>query len=131
MKNPFKAGSVKVHTFTVSERDVAQFETGLVHSVCSTFKLAQEIEWSSRLFVLDMIEVDEEGVGTSLEIKHISPAFVGDRVKITAIFNTLINNELICDIEVNVGDRKIARGKTGQKILSKQKVSQIFNRLEQ
>ena len=131
MKNPFKAGSAKVHTFTVSEHDVAQFETGLVHRVCSTFKLAQEMEWSSRLLVLDMIESDEEGVGTSLEIKHISPAFVGDQVKVTAIFNTLINNELICEIEVNVGDRKIAMGKTGQKILSKHKISQIFNRLEQ
>ena len=88
------------------------------------------MEWSSRLFVLEMVEEHEEGVGTSLEIKHLAPAFVGEQVEITATFESLTKNELFCRIEVSVGNRKIAMGRTGQKILTKEKINQIFSRLE-
>ena len=130
MKNPFGIGDVKRHLFEVRPEDIAQFESGLVHSVCSTFKLGKEMEWSSRLFVLEMVEEHEEGVGTSLEIKHLAPAFVGEQVEVTATFESLTKNELFCRIEVSVGNRKIAMGRTGQKILTKEKINQIFSRLE-
>ncbi len=131
MINPFKVGDVKAHQFQVLESDVAQFETGLVHSVCSTFKLAKEMEWSSRLFVLEMCEESEEAVGTRLEINHQSPAFIGDEVEVLATIESLEKNELICSIQVKVGERLIASGKTGQKILSKEKINRIFSRLEE
>jgi len=131
MINPFKVGDVKAHQFQVLESDVAQFETGLVHSVCSTFKLAKEMEWSSRLFVLEMCEESEEAVGTRLEINHQSPAFIGDEVEVLATIESLEKNELICSIQVKVGEQLIASGKTGQKILSKEKINRIFSRLEE
>ncbi len=88
------------------------------------------MEWSSRLFVLDMCDSDEEGVGTMLQIEHKSPAFVGEVVNLEARVMSFEKNELICAIKVVVGDRLVALGKTGQKIMSKDKITQIFTSLE-
>jgi len=129
MKQGFRVGDVRVHTYQVTKDDFATFQSGTVHQVCSTFVLAREMEWSSRLFVLEMKEEHEEGVGTALEIKHHAPAFLGDTLQLSATIHSLSGNELICDIEVKVDDSLVASGKTGQKILNKEKVRQIFTRL--
>lgn len=131
MNSSFAIGDHKKHRFLVGKNDVAEFDSGLVHPVCGTFKLAKEMEWSSRLFVLEMCDASEEGVGTSIEIKHISPAFVGEQVELIATYKSFENSELICSIKVKVGERLIATGKTGQKILSKEKINKIFSRLEE
>src|SRR6478735_3233809 len=114
MKNLFRSGDQKQYEKTVTEADFARFETGLVHPVCSTFSLAQAIEWSSRLFVLEMKDEDEEGIGTMLSINHCSPAFPGEEITIKATIKTLERNELICTYEAKVGDRLVAKGETGQ-----------------
>ncbi len=61
MKNPFEIGAVKEYVKIVQEHEKAQFESGTVHAVYSTFSVAKDAEWSTRLFVLDMKEDDEEG----------------------------------------------------------------------
>ena len=126
MKDVFQKGAEKIHSFVVRHEDIAVFEGKQVHPVCSTFVLAREIEWSSRLFVLEMKEEDEEGIGTMLAVNHKSPALVGEEMTIIAKVKSLIENELICDIEVKVEDRIIAVGETGQKILKKEKINKIF-----
>ena len=126
MRQIFAIGDKKTHIFVVKQADVATFETGVVHHVCSTFALAREMEWSSRLFVLEMKEDEEEGIGTMLTIDHQSPAMVGDQVEIVASVVSIIAYELICNIRVTVGDRLIAEGQTGQKILKKAKIEQVF-----
>lgn len=130
MKSQFTNGDIKTHHYKVTEDDFASFQSGVVHPVCSTFTLGREMEWSSRLFVLEMIEDDEEGIGTLLEIAHIGPAFEGEELVITATFENLSGNELICQITVSAGGRAVATGRTGQKILKKDKINQIFTRLE-
>lgn len=126
MKEVFQEGEKKIHRYTVKVEDVAAFESGVVHNVCSTFALARELEWSSRLFVLEMKEDNEEGIGTSLDIRHKNPAFVGETLTITASFDFLVDGELLCTVRAMVGDRLIAVGKTGQKIVSKDKLANKF-----
>lgn len=75
-----------------------------------------------------MKEGDEEGVGTHLSIDHLGPAFVGDELEITAKVVRLNGNELICDIEVRAGDRLVATGKTGQRMLKREKLDSIFKK---
>lgn len=130
MKDNIKIGDLKTHQFKVTEDHLATFAAGPVHPVCSTFVLAREMEWASRLFVLDMCEPHEEGVGTMLHIEHKSPAFVGEEVSLTAKVASLDKNELICEIEVTCKGRMVAQGKTGQKIMSRDKITQIFTSLE-
>ena len=126
MKPIFSKDDTKVFKTIVQPEDQASFHGEVLHEVCSTFALARDMEWSSRLFFIEMKEHDEEGVGTYLEIQHRSPAFVGDRLEITATVDSIIGNELICAILVKSGDRIIATGKTGQRMLKKEKLNAIF-----
>ncbi len=126
MKALYKPGDCKSHTFVVQEQDIASFESGKVHPVCATFTLAREIEWASRLFVLDMKEEEEEGIGTMLKITHESPAKIGSQVEITATVLTQVKNELICSFVAKVGSRVVAHGETGQKIIKKEKLKLLF-----
>ncbi|MBX2962614.1 MAG: hypothetical protein KF687_08890 [Cyclobacteriaceae bacterium] len=127
MKNIFKPGDTKTHTHRVNEQDVAAFHGEVVHSVCSTFTLAREIEWSTRQFVLDMRDDDEEGIGTFLSITHKSPAFINETLEIEAKVDRIDGHELICSYIARVTDRVVAVGQTGQKILKRNKIKQIFS----
>ena len=73
-----------------------------------------------------MKEDDEEGVGTFLSIDHKSPAFVGEEVIFTATVEKIERNELISSIEARAANRLIATGRTGQKMLKKEKLKQLF-----
>ncbi len=126
MKLIFKPGDRKLYRKKVDASDQAAFHGKVVHPVCSTFALARDFEWSSRLFFLEMMEPDEEGVGTFLSIEHKSPAFVGEELEILAVVVKIGNNELTCSIEAKVGSRVIALGTTGQKMLKKERLNRIL-----
>jgi fluoroacetyl-CoA thioesterase len=126
MKPIFKTGDKKEYRSVVSRDDVAAFHGRVVHEVCSTFSLARDIEWTTRQFVLEMRESDEEGIGTFVNIAHKSPAFVGEEITFTGIVEKINGNELICSFVARVGDRLIAEGTTGQKILKKEKIHKLF-----
>jgi predicted thioesterase len=126
MKVIFKPGDSKVYIKKVSLQDTAAFHGEVLHPVYSTFALARDFEWSSRLFFLEMRDDDEEGVGTFLQIEHQSPAQIDDEVHIRATVESLNGNELICIIEARSGERIIAKGKTGQKMLKKEKLKKLF-----
>ncbi|PVY39018.1 thioesterase family protein [Pontibacter virosus] len=126
MKHPFQIGDTQVYRKTVTAADFARFDDGLVHAVCSTFSLAQAAEWAGRLFVLEMKEEDEEGIGTFLNINHKSPAFENEVVEIIAHLKSQEGNSVICSFEARVGERLVADGETGQKILKKDKLARVL-----
>jgi predicted thioesterase len=130
MKDLFNINDKKQHHKIIGASDLASFELGMVHPFCSTFVLAREMEWSSRLFVLEMLDEDEEGIGTKLEINHLSPALEGEELIIQAKITSLEQHEIICKIEVAVGERLIARGITGQKILKKTKLANLISDIQ-
>jgi fluoroacetyl-CoA thioesterase len=129
MKSKFNVGDIKEHRKTVQPDDVAVFYGEIVHEVCSTFCLAREIEWTTRQFVLEMREEDEEGIGTLLTIQHRAPAFVGEEILFTGKVEQIKGHELTCSYEARVGNRLIATGQTGQKILKREKIVQLFKPL--
>ena len=126
---PFQLGSVKTYTKLVEQSDTASFESGEVHPVYATFALGRDAEWACRLFVLEMKEEDEEGIGTFLKIEHASPALLGATVVFEATLQSAIGNSVICSFTAKVGDRVVAFGETGQKILKKEKLNAIFGAL--
>jgi fluoroacetyl-CoA thioesterase len=128
MKSIFKTGDKKQYKRTVATADVAAFHGEVVHPVCSTFSLARDIEWTTRQFVLEMRENDEEGIGTFLTIEHKSPAFVGEEIIFTGVVEKINGHELICSYVANVGERVIALGQTGQKIFKKEKIEKLFHK---
>lgn len=126
MKDIFRPGDIKVYEKVVEATDTAAFHGEQVHPVCATFALARDIEWASRLFVLDMREPHEEGVGTFLSIQHRGPARIGETLRIEAKLKSLHKNELICSYEARVGDRLVATGETGQKVLHRERLASLF-----
>ena len=130
MKNLFKPGDKKTYSHTVTDADVARLPGGLIHSVYSTFALARDVEWASRLFVQEMLEEDEEGIGTLVQVVHQSPALVGETVEIISKLAAIERNEIITPFTASVGSRIIASGETRQKILKKEKLQRLFASLK-
>jgi fluoroacetyl-CoA thioesterase len=130
MINIFEIGSQKTFSKLVEKADCASFDSGHVHPVYATFSLGRDAEWACRLFVLEMKESHEEGIGTFLNINHKSPALVGSIVEITATLKTIQRNEIICSYTAKVGDRIIAEGEQGQKIIAKEKLKKLFEGLK-
>ncbi len=118
MKQLFRYGDTKEFYKTVGKKDAASFNGVQVHPYYSTYALARDAEWTSRLFVLDMKEAEEEGIGTFVDIKHKSPAPIGSEVRFIATLKSVIHGEVICTITAKVGMRLIATIETGQKILT-------------
>ena len=111
--------------------EIAAFESGMVHPLYATFYLTKDAEWSTRLFVLEMKEEDEEGIGTFIEVYHRSPVLVGSSVDFYATLEEVQGNAIICSFIAKVGDRVIADGRTGQKILKKAKLNEVIEVLGQ
>jgi predicted thioesterase len=127
MQNQFQKGDIKTFTKIVLPTEIAQFESGTVHEVYSTFSIAKDAEWSGRLFVLEMKELDEEGIGTKISVEHKSPAFVGDEVNFVATFEEITERgEIITSFQAFCGDRLIAKGSQGQRILLKSMIEEKF-----
>ena len=128
MKILFKPGDTKVYRKQVTEEDFARFGDVLVHAVCSTFALAQAAEWAGRLFLLDMLDHDEEGIGQFLNINHKSPAFEGEEITVVATLKQHEDNTVICRFEAHVGERLVAEGETGQKIFKKEELAELLDK---
>ncbi|MCB0700687.1 MAG: hypothetical protein H6551_04870 [Chitinophagales bacterium] len=130
MVNPFNIGDNKEFRHTVVDGDKARFESGEVHNVYSTFALSRDAEWVGRLFVLEMKEEGEEGIGTGITVTHHSPALMGQEVVFTATLTEVNGNEVVVDYTAHVGNRLVASGKTWQKILRKEKIDKLFASLQ-
>src|SRR5688500_7991008 len=129
VKNPFVSGDKKIYETTVTEDKLAQFDAGLVHPVYSTFALGKDAEWACRLFVLEMKEPGEEGIGSYLSIAHVYPAPLGSRVRIEATVAEVSGNEIVCNFEAFANGFLIATGKQSQKIINKSRFDQLINRI--
>jgi fluoroacetyl-CoA thioesterase len=129
MKNIFEVGHTMRLVHTVEQGDLATFETGNVHPFYSTFALGRDAEWACRQFVLQMKEDDEEGIGTFLNIRHKSPAMLGDTVEFIATVSLLEGHQIDCSFVAKVGDRIVAKGEQGQKILKKEKLDRLVNQI--
>ena len=115
---------------TVETADLATFETGNVHPFYATFSLGRDVDWACRQFVINLKDDDEEGIGTFLNISHKSPAMLGETVTISATLIRLEGNTVDCEFAVHVGERLVAEGTQGQKILKKEKVARLIDNLK-
>ena len=117
-------------TFSVAATDTPTFATGTVHDVYSTYALIRDAEWTTRQFVLEMRDADEEGIGTMVSVQHHASALIDEVVTISATIKSIRHHEIICTFEARVGKRLIATGETGQKILKKEKFEKLFASLK-
>ncbi|SHK80709.1 Predicted thioesterase [Chitinophaga jiangningensis] len=126
MQQLFKPGDTKTFERIVTMADCAAFDSGMVHPVYATFALARDAEWCCRLFVLEMKEEGEEGIGASLTVEHHAPALNGSTVRFTATIESLLHHTITCSYTAHVGNKLIASGTQVQKILKKEKLEKLF-----
>ena len=72
-----------------------------------------------------MKEAEEEGIGLFVNVKHVSPAKIGDEVRFIATIKSVVNDEVYCNISAKVGMRLVATIETGQKILDEDEVEEV------
>ncbi len=130
MKNPFKKGDTKTFERVVTTEHIAKFDTGTVHQLYATFAIAQDMEWTCRLFVLEMLEEGEEGIGAQLSIEHVSPCLLGETATHTAVLEYVDGNTVFCSVIVKSGDRIIAKGTQTQKIIDKARFSKKLDEIQ-
>lgn len=128
MKLNLKIGDSITQTHRVTREDFAVLNGTLIHPVYSTYAAAREFEATTRFFAESCIDSDEEGIGTFVQVEHRAPAFEGEEINFKAYIAELNSNELICTVTAHVGSRLIAEGRTGQKILKKQKLNSLLKR---
>ena len=130
VKNPHAIGTVKIFETTVTTNKLAEFDAGLVHPVYSTFALGKDAEWACRLFVLEMKEAGEEGIGSYLSIQHLYPAPLGSKVRIEATLQEVTGNRIRCSFIAFANGHKIAEGKQEQRIIGKSKFDDLIKSIE-
>lgn len=130
MKDVFKVGDRKHFIKRVEPADVAAFHGEAVHQVYATFSMARDAEWCCRLFVLEMKEEHEEGIGTYVHVNHNAPALPGSEIRFEAEITEIKGNAIHCAWKAEHNGRLLGSGTQGQKILKKEKLEQLFQSLQ-
>lgn len=128
MKSGLVPGCQSVVTFTVTHEMCPAFDGQIVHLVCSTWSIVHYMELAGRRVLLPFLEPDEEGVGNHVSCDHVGPAPVGSRVQVIATAKEFNDRELICDCLAIRGDKKIASGKTTQRVFPRDVLERILRR---
>lgn len=119
-------GTKSEFSFIVTDNMSATFDGELIHLVLSTFWLSYYFEWYSRKMIDRHFKSQENACGSELSIKHISPAFIGEKVTIEVLVISVDESKVTCKLEAFVDQRKIATGKTVQFVSTNQFFKEKF-----
>jgi len=72
-----------------------------IHPVYATAWMVRHVEEAGRLLVERYLGMDEDATGFRIELVHEAPAFVGDRLTVTATATRVNDDECACDFEVH------------------------------
>lgn len=110
-------------------------ELGRVHPVYATYWLAKHMEEAGRKILLPFLEEGEEGLGTAVNVKHLTSALPGMRIEVVARHTRTVSNQRTyriyaeCEAHSELGDL-IGTGTTEQYVTSAEKVAANFADLE-
>ncbi|QUW22026.1 thioesterase [Sporosarcina sp. Marseille-Q4063] len=126
MKPGMEVGMAETLKIIVTKDMFAAFEGEVIHTVYSTVAMTYHMEWVSRKIILPFLESHEEGMGASVDVKHISPSLYGAELTLTATITELHANEVLTAIDVYNNFRLIGKGKVKQVILPKDTITKMF-----
>ena len=127
---PIAPGETAVLEVVVTEAMTVDFDRlGRVHPVYATYSMAKHFEEAGRTLLLAHLEPGEEGIGTAVAVEHLAPAWVGDRIRITARCAEVRAGRLTCELTaVDAQGRLLGRGTTGQAVLPAEVVAARLSR---
>ncbi|WP_019413733.1 thioesterase family protein [Paenisporosarcina sp. TG20] len=126
MKPGMEVGREETIEIIVTEDMLAAFEGKVVHPVYSTVAMTYHMEWVSRKIILPFLESHEEGMGASVQLKHIAASPLGSTVILTAILVEQRDNIVLTKITAKNQLGVIGNGEVKQVILPKEKIAEKF-----
>jgi fluoroacetyl-CoA thioesterase len=113
--------AAELHVVVTPEMTVRFDELGPVYPVYATYTMAKHFEEAGRKLLLRHLEIGEAGIGRSVSVEHLGPAWVGDRVRVTARCVEVQGNRLTCACTaVDADGRELGRGTTVQVVLAEE-----------
>ena len=118
---PVPVGAAAELTVVVTAEMTVRFDQlGPVHPVYATYSMAKHFEEAGRTLLLRHLEPGEEGIGRSVSVDHLGPAWVGDTVRVTARCVEVRGSRVTCECVATDGDgREVGRGSTVQVVLAR------------
>ena len=122
MRPGMNVGREETIEITVTEEMFASFDGQVVHPVYSTVAMTYHMEWVSRKIILPFLEDDEEGMGASVLLKHLSASPLGTTVRLTATLVEYRENKVVTKVTASNHLGVIGKGEVVQIILPKVKI---------
>jgi predicted thioesterase len=116
---PVEVGTTATLDVVVAPEHTVHFERlGPVHPVYATYTMARHFEEAGRMLLLRHLDDGEAGIGSSVAVEHLAPAWVGDPVTVTARCTEVRGNRLTCACTALDADgRLLGRGTTEQVVV--------------
>jgi fluoroacetyl-CoA thioesterase len=116
---PVEVGATADLDVVVTPEMTVRFdELGPVHPVYATYTMAKHFEEAGRALLLRHLDPGEDGIGRSVSVEHLAPAWVGDPVRVSARCVAVDGNRISCACTaVDGGGRELGRGTTVQVVL--------------
>lgn len=130
MKQGLKAGCKAEFEIVVDESMFPSFDGNVIHPVMSTVTMIYFMEKCGRYVILPYLEEKEEGAGYAINIRHINPAVVGQRVKFRATCIKATSQEVICEVVARTKEYLIGEGIFTQRIFLKERMRQKIEKLQ-
>ncbi len=124
MKQGLNVGRKEMIEIIVTEDMFASFEGEVVHPVYSTVAMTYHMEWVSRKIILPFLEDHEEGMGASVQLKHLAASPLGSTVTLTAVLTEFRDNRVVTEVAVENHLGLIGKGEVMQVILPKEKIAE-------
>jgi predicted thioesterase len=122
MKPGLKLGKEESIEVIVTDDMFASFEGEVVHPVYSTVAMTYHMEWVSRKIILPFLESHEEGMGASVQLRHIAASPLGTFVTLTATVIELRDNLVKTNVIATNHLGVIGKGEVVQVILPKETI---------
>ncbi|UOQ92440.1 thioesterase [Halobacillus shinanisalinarum] len=123
MKSGLQVGDTAIIKAEVTSDMFAQFEGEIVHPAYSTVTMVYHMEWASRKLILPYLTPKEEGMGASVQVKHLAPSGQGEQLEITATVTEIRQHSILSKVIVTNERGTIGEGYVKQAILLKEYIS--------
>ncbi|WP_163527322.1 thioesterase family protein [Halobacillus ihumii] len=123
MKTGLQVGDTAVIQTEVTPDMFAQFDGEVVHPAYSTATMVYHMEWASRKLILPYLTSEEEGMGASVQVKHLAPSCEGEQITVTATITEIRPKSILTHVSVTNEQRQVGEGHVKQAILLKEYIS--------
>lgn len=130
MKPGLEPGYRESISIVITEEMAAAFAGQMVHPVLSTVHMVYYMEWVSRQVILPFLEEGEEGMGTTIQIRHKAPAPIGKQVTFTATVTERTASRVVCQVRAEHDRSVVGEGEFVQVILPLEKIQANIARMK-